>query len=572
MTDATSAGSPATASQEAARAASRRSWQLSKNLSYSAGYLAVAVAVAALPLIAASPVAGYPVVTASVILAIVGLSWGGYSQLRYSSIENVFVGEAGLREMARHSAWRLFEEAPADQEGWRCGPLAATPPSALGPVAWSTPHRWIGVVPAGHVASGTWSDGAALAWDPLEVEVPHLAFIPPGIDPEVLAVEGAEVDVASWELLDRWRVFSSDPDAAVAVMTPELITVLNTVRPFPMAFFVEGLRALALADARVAKGGFSDLSSAAFDLAMALGPRKLAGKLVPERSAAELKKAYARASVGKLVSSSRVYSRVGFVVVVSMVASAAALLALAIVANFGPDDGTRASRMAPVTVYLTVLGVSWLAFIIALRAMSRVRRTQNELALQVVEVARIKGWTILARAADLEAGWTRKPFARVQRMRWAPAALGKVAGGTAGVASVEGDIGIGAWAPRLFTSRVAWADAGVELPRMDFLREGFSTRVAKLCGGSDLDLESYDFNTLWRIRTDDARAAHGLLQPTMIALLTEIADEGVAYHLDGTRVVMWDDGRNSSVDLARRVELVERFVAALPGFLKTPQT
>jgi hypothetical protein len=58
----------------------------------------------------------------------------------------------------------------------------------------------------------------------------------------------------------------------------------------------------------------------------------------------------------------------------------------------------------------------------------------------------------------------------------------------------------------------------------------------------------------------------------MIALLTEIADEGVAYHLDGTRVVMWDDGRKSSVDLARRVELVERFVAALPGFLKSPRT
>jgi len=572
LTEVLPAGSPATAAQNGELAASRRGWQLSRNLSYSVGYLAIAVAVAALPLIVSSPGIGCPLAALSAIVAISGLAWGGYSQARYDSIELSFVGEPALRAMTRHSTWRLFERVPPEQEGWRCGPLASFAHHALGPVAWATPDRWIGVANAGHVAPGVWGVGAALAWGPLEGEVPRLAFVPPGIDPLALAVEDAELDVTEWALLDGWRVFSSDPDAVATAMTPELVTLLNTVRPFPMAFFAEGLRTLALADANVAKGGFSDLSAAAFDLAMALGPRKRAGDLVPERSAAELDKAYARASVGELVSSSRVYSRIGFVVLVSMVAGASALLAMAVEANYGPGGGTRGSRMVPIAVYLAALGVSWVVFAIAWRAMRRVRRTEESFALQVVGIARDKGWTILARAADLETGWTRKPFSRVQRMRWGPAAVGNVPGGTAGVASVEGDVGIGAWAPRLFASRVAWADTGVELPRMDFLREGFSTRVAKLCGGSDLDVESYDFNTVWRIRTDDARAAHGLLQPTMIALLTEIADEGVAYHLDGTRVVVWDDGRNTAVDLARRVELVERFVAALPGFLRSPRT
>lgn len=558
--------------EKAAMVASRKSWEMARNLSYLAGYLAVAGGVFVLPLVVTSPGSGIPLETAIVIVAIAGLAWGGYCQRRRNSTEPVYVGAEGMRASLRAGTWSIFEKMPAEQEGWRCGPLAALGPDALGPVAQSLPDHWVGVVPAGHLGPATWRAGAALAWMPLEVEVPRLAFIPPGMDPKALAVEDPEIDVTSWKLMNRWRVFSSDPGAVESVMTPEMVMVLNTARSFPRAFFAEGSRALAVADARATQDGFARMSSVLFRFALALGPRKRAGKILPERSSSQLDKAYASAAVGDIVSSSRFYLRVGMVAIIAITVGASALLALVVGANLAPADGGRSWLMGRAAAYGGSLGVSLVVFVIAWRAMSRAKRTEESFALQVLEVARNREWTILARAAELETGWMRKPFSRVHRMRWGPAALGQVPGGTAGVASVEGDIGVGAWAPRLFASRVAWADTGVELPRMDFLREGFSTGVAKLCGGSDLDVESYAFNALWRIRTEDARAAHALLQPTMIALLTDIADEGVAYHLDGTRVVMWDDGSNSTVDLERRLELVERFVAALPTFLKSPRT
>ncbi|WP_291377682.1 hypothetical protein [Demequina sp.] len=54
----------------------------------------------------------------------------------------------------------------------------------------------------------------------------------------------------------------------------------------------------------------------------------------------------------------------------------------------------------------------------------------------------------------------------------------------------------------------------------------------------------------------------------MISFLTEVADEGLAFHVDGDRVLLWDDGRRVDVDLARRMELIERFVGAPPSYLR----
>lgn len=572
MTSAEPAGTPAKNYRHVETVLSLKNWTMARNLSYAAGYLSVAGGVFALPLVLSSPGSGVPLMVVIGVLAVAGVAWGGYCQGRCHSIELVYVGAEGMRASLRAGTWTFFEELPSEQDGWRCGPLADEGPGALGLVARSLPNSWAGAARPGHIGPTTWRAGAAVTWMPLEVDVPRLAFIPKGMDPEALGVKDAEVDVSSLKLMNRWRVFASEADSVAAVMTPEMVTILNTAHPFPRAFFAEGSRALSVADAQAAKDGFARMSNVLLDFALALAPRRVVGERLPERTPAELDEAYTRAAVGNIVSSSRVYARMGMVVLVSMTMGASALLAFAMGAGFLSEDGRREWLSGPAPAYSGAFAVACVVFVLAWRAMSRARRTEKDFARQVVGVARSRGWALTARASDLEEGWTRKPFSRVQRMRWGPAALGDYVGGTAGVASVEGDIGIGAWAPRLFASRVAWVDTGVELPHMDFLREGFSTRVAKLCGGSDLDVESYAFNATWRIRTDDARAAHGLLQPTMIALLTDIADEGVAYHLDGTRVVMWDDGRKSTVDLARRLELVERFVAALPGFLKSQRT
>lgn len=543
-------------------------WQVSTIASYIGGYLAVAVGASVVPAVASTPSSCVVWGGVAVLFAIIGLGWGAYSRARYHALAPQDVGAAGLRATAAHSDWTLYEELPDGEAGWKCGPVASASELEVRPVGWSSPDDWIGFTAGRGWVPPSWDQGAALAWNALEQPAPAMAFLPAGIDAKALGVTGTELDMAGYHLMIPWRVFADDPVAGAAAISPELIKALNTLTPFTAAYFVESSRAIAVADAREVKGGFADLSYGLFEIVSALGPRRLMGDLLDERTPAELDEAYRRAAVGGIRAASRTYARMGLVCLVSVVAGFSAMAGAALMYRSRSRDTDGSELVVPTMAYGAILLGAIAAFAVAWALLRRAMRSQERLALDVMDVARARGWSMVARSPELEVGWTRSPFSRVQRMRWAPVAHGASGGCTAGVAYVEGDTGIGAWAPRLFASRVAWADVGVELPRMDFLREGFSARVAKLCGGTDLDVESYAFNALWRIRAEDPRAAHALLQPGMIALLTRIADEGVAYHLDGTRVALWDDGRNSSVDLARRVELVEEFVAALPGFLR----
>jgi hypothetical protein len=202
------------------------------------------------------------------------------------------------------------------------------------------------------------------------------------------------------------------------------------------------------------------------------------------------------------------------------------------------------------------------------RTERRFKQRQERAAQALGAIAAARRWLYVQRDLALEQGWIRPPFSLARSLWAVPAAYTGTSWGRLGLAYIEADVSRGRALTRFFTSRVVWAEVGARLPDVTFMREDFATWLVKRCGGSDLDVESYAFNRLWRVRTDDPRAVHGMLQPTMIALLTDLADEGISFHLDGHRVLLWDDGRDATVDLEHRVELIQRFVAALPSFLR----
>jgi hypothetical protein len=199
-------------------------------------------------------------------------------------------------------------------------------------------------------------------------------------------------------------------------------------------------------------------------------------------------------------------------------------------------------------------------------------RRKGAFALDVRRFASARGWTYESVSKEMAAGWVTEPLRSVSRLSIGPIARGGGRWGRAGVAFAIGDLRVGGVPLRPFLSRMVWTHLADESPPVSFMREGFSDRLAGLVGGTDVDVESAAFNRLWRVKSPDQRAAHAMLTPTLIAFLTESSDEGLAFQVDGDRVLLWDDGRDADVDLDRRMELVERFVGALPSYLREHHT
>lgn len=193
---------------------------------------------------------------------------------------------------------------------------------------------------------------------------------------------------------------------------------------------------------------------------------------------------------------------------------------------------------------------------------------QRRVATAVRVVAQERGWVMLERDAELEQGWASAPFSEVRRLGAIPASRGRASGMTAGVACLVGDLPVAGASIRAFMSRIAWVELPEGVPSLTIVRQGFSESLMVALGGRDVDVESHAFNRAWRVLADDECGAHAVLQPVMIALLNSVAEERIALSVNGTRAIVWDDGSDPTVDLKRRLDLVESFVAAIPAYLR----
>lgn len=204
-----------------------------------------------------------------------------------------------------------------------------------------------------------------------------------------------------------------------------------------------------------------------------------------------------------------------------------------------------------------------------LRHLARRNSSRQEATQTMVEqIAQERRWKVSSRVAQWESGWKSHPFVSMRNVVVSPGAQGKSGGLVVGVGYLEGDLAVANTEVKMIASRIAFIDTGVPLPPAYFVGQGFKDEVSKLFGGRDLDVESDAFNREWRILTDDPAGTHGVLQPRMIEYLIGARQRRTAINLDGSRIMVWDDGTRKDVDLAERLEFLEGFVELLPGFLK----
>lgn len=112
--------------------------------------------------------------------------------------------------------------------------------------------------------------------------------------------------------------------------------------------------------------------------------------------------------------------------------------------------------------------------------------------------------------------------------------------------------------------QVTLAELPVRLPRLDLLPETIGNRLAQALGGVDVEMESHDFNSKWRVKCDDRKYAMDVVDPRMMERLLQFDMLGYAIRIEGGAVMMWHSGRLGTEDLSRRLDAVVAIAHRIP--------
>lgn len=518
---------------------------------------AVSVAVLSLPAAMAYPPEAWMVVGPPLVVAVSG--W----VLVLAALKPIDRGD-DLLEEARSLAHRAgFQRLDAMPAWWGrvsrgCHLEAVTPASpqlcqgdAEGIYGLMTMHGPV------DTASGRMTAKTALAWTVVDAPYERVDLVSTRIDPRLGAYLAAPSHgAAPQHLSSAWHVVAPSLEAGAAALTPSVVDVLNAVEDKQVNVRFDGNVVIAWADANGPEASADTL------LAAVGGIARTHGRTEAPYGPAKVRHLSATLTSDRWCAAALM---AGFTAVV-----AAWWAVVFLVAGLPTPERPALAGCGPATAGIAA-GVALLSASVVAVAAWRLRilkRRAMSAATEINRVAAAGRLLYVRHERGLESGWGRAPFGNAGTIAARPSASAARPWGRIGASYIEADVKVGPFHARTMTSRVVWAELLEPLPAVTLLREGFATALAKACGGRDLDVESYAFNRLWRVRADHPREAHALLQPIMIDLLVRTADEGISFHLDGHRVVLWDDGRDASIDLTRRFELIEAFVKALPSFMR----
>ena len=230
--------------------------------------------------------------------------------------------------------------------------------------------------------------------------------------------------------------------------------------------------------------------------------------------------------------------------------------AAALVVSFGLQLGIFNWVMGAVIAGAAlVLGAYWLFHLIE----------QGRHARRLREFAQTHGWVYSESGGVIAAGLKGFPFGEGTERE----AEDLIQGTYSGIAcaeytySFEHHVAGERTAPQVFT--VTQARLDVPFPRLDLIREDAGSRVVGAITGSDIDLESAEFNRTWRVVCSDRRYAVDVVDPRMMELLLRLGRPGVAVRIDGDRVIAWSAGRAHTGELSRRLDLVAGVARRIPA-------
>ena len=103
------------------------------------------------------------------------------------------------------------------------------------------------------------------------------------------------------------------------------------------------------------------------------------------------------------------------------------------------------------------------------------------------------------------------------------------------------------------------------LPGLHVAPEGTFTRIGTLLGMQDIDLESEDFNRLFRVRCPNPKFAHDVLTPRTMQALLSVG--WIEFRFAGRDVLGYESGRLDLAALPARVAALGTVIDGIPSFV-----
>lgn len=102
------------------------------------------------------------------------------------------------------------------------------------------------------------------------------------------------------------------------------------------------------------------------------------------------------------------------------------------------------------------------------------------------------------------------------------------------------------------------------LPSLAISEEGFFAKVGKLFGGQDIEFESDDFNRAFRVTSDDARFAYGVIHPQLMEWLLGPGRTLVPWRIDRGYLITFETGPLDINRFPHRLGLMATLASQIP--------
>jgi len=170
------------------------------------------------------------------------------------------------------------------------------------------------------------------------------------------------------------------------------------------------------------------------------------------------------------------------------------------------------------------------------------------------------GWRFVGSDQSLLERWRDRPFTG-HAQRVSELVVGTFAGRSAMSFVLSG----GGEVTRRF--HVVAVELRASLPTLELTPDGPGATLAKAAGGEDIQFESEDFNRAWRVRADDRRFAHDVVNPQVMERLLRDDARGLSLRIEGSDILCWTPGEHDLDAIWARLQLMSDVVGAVPRFV-----
>ena len=213
------------------------------------------------------------------------------------------------------------------------------------------------------------------------------------------------------------------------------------------------------------------------------------------------------------------------------------------------------------------LPLPFILFFVAVAVVAVLRVRSNRRRTEAVRAwATARGWSLFEADPDLARRWGGSPFGTGGSRRATEILSGPLGGRQVLSFRYSYTTSNGKSTTR-HEHHVVAVFLPMLLPTLDVTPEGFGAKIVKAFGGQDIQFESEQFNSRWRVASPDPRFAHDVIHPRVMERLLQPDVSGMTIRFVGDAVLTWTTGVPRVETIDWRAWMLSQMIDSIPDYV-----